>query len=301
MFETIILPLLVAIVGGISAILGAFIGAFFGGKYQLRAIEVQHQQELQEIENTNRELVQAYADSLIFQLRNLSEIVGWLEENNGDNKKYTELSKYIRDKNINVAKPQETRGYQIAFLIFQFMAAFWLSRTSRFSGMMTPEYKDFLDKWENKFEPIFCSRKYPGIPWLFREQIEIIAEEMLVVSEKTDITRPMHWKEFAEEIENNKALLDLADHLKSRIAFIFNDADNIENRQRTLSRLAFLGLYLTDIFSKYDKSDYIEESETLFWDRITEWCTKDELWFDEHDEGRQLYVFVEGDIQKRIK
>lgn len=231
----------------IWALVGAVLGAAITGYFQLQAAEKQslqqlqllerqfahavdtderqYQRELQQKEEANNQLIKSYIFLLIPMLRELAEISYLPRENEiYQNEIYQRMKKGIYDvgNKIDPVNPQENRGYQMTFLIFQFIAAYKIALSSRFSRAITMEQKSFLDQWEDKFEQIFCSPKYPGKPWFYRERIDVIAEEMLTVSTKTGLLRPMNWKEFVEKIFADDVFKALVEGLRNQFSFVFD-------------------------------------------------------------------------------
>lgn len=201
---------------------------------------------------------------------------------------------------IDSVNPQENRGYHIVFLIFQFIAAFKIALSSRFLGAITEEQRRFLNKWESKIEQVFCSSQYPGKPWFYREKIDVLAEDMLIISDKTGILRPMNWREFVEKLSRDETFKELVEGLRNDYSYIFNDSKDIRARYRSKCRISIFGLYLLDLLNERERKEHHRFAKDIFLKGICSWYEEEE----NKDQYKSFYLFEKGDINafcQRIK
>jgi len=291
----------------LAAGLIAFLSAWLTARYQRQASQAEFerqritQKEEQEFvyiekENAQRVLVQQYAKSLLPLIKRICEIK-WLDEstnkNEEDKKKLQKLKRFILTDALDCAHPQTNAGYQGTFLIYQFIAAFNLALAMRVKGYFTPTYKEFINNWERQFLTVFCSTIYPGIPWFFREQLEVIGQEMLIWDEKLNQVRPLNWFEFTHKLNNEPNFKSLCEALREKIVHIFREDCALANRLQTQTRFAFFALYLLSMLDESDMDVGFKGFEQVFWNNICCWYR------DNPEKNGYIYVFQKGDVAKR--
>lgn len=168
---------------------------------------------------------------------------------------------------VDAAYPERSVSLRIAFRLFQLVAAMRLALNAPRTRVVSEKHRQFLDEWNSHLAPVLCSPDYTGEPLLFREQLEIIANEMLVKPNTTDAVRPVDWSEFVAKYTQGGVIKSLADIVCERIAFICHDTGSMRCRRLLQCRLAILGLYLIGL-SKLAGKDFWSSREPGLWSTV---------------------------------
>ncbi len=269
-------------------------------RQNLEVMSLQHDREsdqrtkqFAESDKADRLVVVEYVDLLLPRLIDAASIV-YLGSNNRDQdelRRYQNLQHIMSLTDIDPAHPEKNLGLRMAFLMFQLTAAMRLALNARWLRPLTEDQTKFLAHWEDHLEPIFCSGRYPGKELLYREQAEIIVEEMLVAPSATKVTRPLNWKEFCEKCQACPVLKELAEQVADRLRFIFVETNSLPPRRAMQCRLAILALYLVQI-SKDAGNDSWNRREESLWRIVKEWFT----WEDAQGQHPHWFVFRFGDV-----
>lgn len=264
---------------------------------QQKREEDQRTRQFAEADKADRLVVIEYVDLLLPRLTD-SASIHYLASDNRDAdelRRYQNLQKYMQEREINEAHPERNLGLRMAFLIFQLTSAMRIALNARWTRPLTDEQRLFLSHWESDIEPIMCSGRYPGKELLYREQIEIINEEMLVAPSATRITRPLNWKEFCEEYRSSDAFKDLAELVADKLRFIFDEGNSLPPRKAMQCRLAITALYLIQL-SKEAGNDSWNWREDSLWRIASEWFK----WERDQGQSPRWYVFEVGDVEARL-
>jgi hypothetical protein len=181
--------------------------------------------------------------------------------------------------------------------MFQVIAAMRVALNARWKRPLSPEQAKFLAHYESHLEPLLCSSSYPGDVFLYREQIEIIADEMLATKQQ-GIIRPLNWNEFAQRYEATGVLRTLTDMVAGKLRFIFDDSNpkTVPLRRSTQCRLAILSLYLLHMSEEAGSTFWTRRAEGI-WRVVTNWFA----WEKDQEQDPQWYVFRRGDVADRVE
>jgi hypothetical protein len=314
-------------IGVIAVVLGTLIAGWFQSKVARRQVQQAHDSQLALLEQTHRHnlevltaqqrrdedlrlrqfaesdradrlVVIEYIDLLLPRLCEVASIY-YLAADNKDAEelqRYLRLQKFMGASAVDPAHPERNLGMRMTFLLFQLIAAMRIALNARWTRPLTEEQSQFLSHWETHIEPMICSGRYPGKELLYREQIEIITEEMLVAPHATKVTRPLNWKEFCDKHSGNPAVRDLAETVAGKLRFIFDETRSLPPRKAMQCRLAIMALYLIQL-SKEAGSDSWQRREEALWDIVTDWFT----WEAEQGQKPAWYVFEFGDVARRAR
>jgi len=148
---------------------------------------------------------------------------------------------------------------------------------------------------ESHIEPMICSGRYPGKELLYREQVEIITQEMLTAPDVTKVVRPLNWKEFCEKCAGNQVVRELAEQVADRVRFIFNESNTLPPRKAMQCRLGIMALYLIQM-SKEAGNDSWTWREDRLWKVVAAWFA----WEQAQNQNPRWYVFERGDVAQRV-
>jgi hypothetical protein len=249
-----------------------------------------------EADQADRLRIIEYIDLLVPRLCEIATLgyLGSDNKNHQELQRYRMLQKFSQALELHPAHPEHTLGLRIAFLLFQ-AAATRLAMTARWKRPLTPEQETFLAPWDSRIEPVICSGRYPGLELLYREQIEIVTEDMLIHPATTDLTRPKNWKEFCEQYRSDPALRELADLVSGKVAVVFNEDKALPVRRSMQCRLAIMALYFIQM-SRLAGFDTWNTREEGLWDVVVEWFR----WEDEQGQKPKWYLFEPGDVRQRL-
>lgn len=249
-----------------------------------------------ESDRADRLVVTEYVDLLLPRLIESSSI-HYLAKDNKDPdelRRYTTLQKFMAETTVDPAHPERNAALRMAFLLFQLMAAMRIALNARWTRPLTDEQSRFLSHWEEHLEPMFCSGRYPGKELLYREQVEIITEEMLTGPEGVRITRPLNWSEFCKKYTANPVVKELAELVAGRFRFVFNEANSLPPRKATQCRLAIMALYLVQISKETGNDSWAWRDESL-WKTVADWFR----WEFEQNQAPKWFVFLYGDAAEK--
>ena len=321
-----------AFYAGLAGVAGTLIGSVVGGRYQakiakeqarqsfesqLRMLEKTHTQDLRlleqqqtredtlrirqfaESEKADRLLVQEYIDLLLPRLIQITTI-GYLGGDNKDEEErevYLRLKGFMESNELDAAHPEKNLGVRLTFLLYQLVGAMRLALNARWTRPLTDAQTHFLSYWESQLEPLLCSARYPGDVLLYREQLEIVADEMLSTAPQGEVRRPLNWKEFCKRYECDDVLRELVDIVSNRFRQIFDHRDSrtLPRRRGMQCRLAILALYLINISEDTEDNNW-KAKDAKIWKMVSEHYK----WqLDNHSRGKGSYprwfVFVQGD------
>lgn len=259
--------------------------------------ESQRQQQNMEAENADRLRVLEYVELLIPRLEDIAEIE-YLASNNLNSdelESFLNLQRYISVRDVDPASPQKTLGLRIAFIIFQIAAALRLALLARWTRPISSQHARFLNYWEMNIEPVICSGRYPGKQLLYREQLEIAAQEMITLPETTQIPHPLNWHEFVNNrYRTDHVLKELAHFVSGKLEYIFEENGSLANRKEMQCRLAIMGIYMVRL---------AEEAGAKGWSRRLDGFWKVVLAQYRHEIATNRYdgwfVFERGDVATR--
>lgn len=310
------------VIGIVAVVIGALITGWFQARVsrkqatdahesQLKLLQEAHRQTLEtmalqhdreadqrtkqfaESDKADRLVVVEYVDLLLPRLIDAASI-GYLGPNNRDQeelRRYQSLQQFMTQDAIDPAHPEKNLGLRMAFLVFQLTAAMRIALNARWLRPLTDVQTRFLSHWEDHLEPVFCSGRYPGKEVLYREQAEIIVEEMLIAPGATKVTRPLNWKEFCDKCESSPVLRELAEQVADRLRFIFVETNSLPPRRAMQCRLAILALYLVQISKDAGNDSWTRREESL-WRIAREWFA----WEAGQGQNPRWFVFRFGDV-----
>lgn len=315
------------VLGVLAVVLGTVVAGLFQAKVagdqadrshdsQLKLLEKTHAQSLkllelqqrreedlrirqfEESDRADRLLVLEYVDLLLPRLHSMA-IIDYLASDNKNRdelNRFQTLQKYMMVDDSDPAHPERTLGLRVSFLLFQLAAAMRLALNARWTRPLTDAQIEFLSHWEKDLEPAFCSGRYPGKELLYREQIEILTQEMLVEVSATGITRPMNWKDFCHKYETDRVISELADLTTEKVRWIFDEDKSLPPRKAMQCRLAIMALYLIELSTEsgYDHWDWMAGS---LWDVATNWFK----WEQDQGQSPNWFVFEYGDVAARVE
>lgn len=246
-----------------------------------------------ESDRADRLVVTEYVDLILMRLIETSSIhyLGSDNNNSDELREYMKLQKYMNETKMDPAHPEKTAALRMAFLLFQLMASMRIALNARWTRPLTEVQSQFLSHWEDHLEPMICSSRYPGKELLYREQVEIITEEMLTGPEGNRITRPLNWSEFCKKYSTNPVVAELTEVVANKIRFVFNEANSLPPRKATQCRLAIMALYLIQL-SKEAGNDSWTWREDGLWYTTTEWFK----WMSVQGQEPHWFVFKFGDV-----
>jgi hypothetical protein len=313
-------------IGVMAVVLGTLIAGWFQSKVARRQVQQAHESQLALLEQTHRHnlevltaqqrrdedlrlrqfaesdradrlVVIEYIDLLLPRLCEVASIEYLASDNKeaDELRRYLTLQRYMSANVVDPAHPERNLGLRMAFLLFQ-LAAMRIALNARWLRPLTGEQSRFLSHWETHIEPMICSGRYPGKELLFREQIEIITEEMLVAPQATKVTRPLNWKEFCDKYSGTPAVRDLAEMVAAKLRFIFDEGNKLPPRKAMQCRLAIMALYLIQLSKEAGENGWTRREEGL-WDIVTRWFA----WEDEQGQEPAWYVFQFGDVAQRAR
>lgn len=251
-----------------------------------------------ESDRADRLVVTEYLDLIMMRLIQTSSIYYLGSDNRDDDERqlYLQLQKYMNATEIDPAHPEKTAALRMAFLLFQLMAAMRIALDARWTRPLTDVQTKFLAHWEEHLEPMICSGRYPGKELLYREQVEIITEEMLTRTDGVRITRPLNWAEFCKKYSTNVVVKELTEVVARKFRFVFDETKSLPPRKATQCRLAIMALYLIQL-SRESGNDSWNRREENLWRTITEWFK----WERDQGQAPEWFVFSYGDVAARIK
>jgi len=251
-----------------------------------------------ESDRADRLVVMEYVDLLLPRLIEVAAIY-YLSSDNKDKDeghRYQLLQRLMTTTAVDPAHPERNLGLRMAFLLFQLIAALRIALNARWTRPLSEDQAAFLAHWESHIEPMICSGRYPGKELLYREQIEIVTEEMLVAQHAMGIFRPLNWKEFCDKCASNPVMNELSELVASRLRFIFNEGNALPPRKAMQCRLGIMALYLIEL-SKESGNDSWTRREDGLWQIVGDWFR----WEMEQDQEPRWYVLRFGDVEERVR
>lgn len=250
-----------------------------------------------ESDRADRLVVAEYVDLLLPRLIEASSI----EYLGGDNRdadelrRYKQLQRFMGELTVDAAHPERNASLRMAFLLFQLMAAMRIALNARWTRPLTDLQTRFLAHWEDQIEPMMCSGRYPGKEFLYREQVEIITEEMLTGPEGVRITRPLNWAEFCRKYAANPVVKELSELVAGRFRYVFDETRALPPRRATQCRMAIMALYLIRLSQEAGNDSWTWREEPL-WRTVTAWFN----WEWQQRQGPKWFVFTYGDVASRL-
>lgn len=257
------------------------------------------QRHFQESDRADRLLVLEYIDQILPRLCELSSIyfLAGTDINKDDEERrlFNRLKGFMNSLALDHAHPERTLSIRLAFLLFQVLAAMRLALNARWRRPLSAKQSQFLAHYETHLEPILCSSRYPGDELLYREQIEIITDSMLVEKEQ-GIVRPLNWREFAQAYFDDPVIKTLTDMVAAKFRFIFDDTNpkTTPIRRANQCRLAILALYLIRMSTEADSLGWSRREEDI-WRVCVSWFQ----WEQDQKQSPQWSVFERGDVARR--
>ncbi len=258
----------------------------------------QRTRQFAEADRADRQVVVEYIDLLLPRLCEVASI-HYLAADNRDTEeleRYLTLQRHMQTTALDAAHPERNPGVRMTFLLFQLVAAMRLALNARWARPLTAEQTSFLAHWESHLEPILCSGRYPGKELLYREQLEVISDEMLVVGKATGRPRPIHWKEFCDKLHTDATFLELVNLVAVKLRFIFVETNALPPRKAMQCRLAIMALYLAHI-SHDAGDDYWARREPALWNIVCGWFRTER---DVLHQSPEWFVFERGDVASRL-
>jgi hypothetical protein len=249
--------------------------------------------QAEELETAERLLVQSYIDLLVPRLDQITTIF-YLSRGNRDEeerRRFAQLATFMESNSVDPAHPQRNLSLRMTFLLFQLCAAIRIALDARWSRALTPRQHEFLAEWDLRIEPVLCSTRYPGDPFLYREQLELVVNLMIIRTERA-VLRPLDWREFVAALDRCPELKEISTVVGKGFRRVFDETIPAPPRRAEQCRLAILGLYL--IHFGADNGSWSRQADG-FWDTTTEWFR----W--QHREGQKpdWFVFERGDVRGR--
>jgi hypothetical protein len=308
---------------GVSGVFGTLAAALITGWYQARSTREQlrsaHESQLKILEVTksrdeelrarqfaesdraDRLLITEYVDLILPRLVQITSIYflagGPANANDEERRSFESLRSWMNSDEVDPAHPEKNLKLRLTFLLFQMIAAMRLALNARWTRPLSTEQGKFLEHWEAHIEPIFCSGRYPGDELLYREQIEIIADEMLPMSGRSAGRRPMNWHDFSRSYQQGGVLRSLTDLVGRKLAFIFADHDkrNTPLRRSAQCRLAIFALYLIRMSEEAGNDSWSWRAAGI-WKTVTDWYS----WEDSMGQQPKWFVFEYQDVANRL-
>lgn len=214
-------------------------------------------------------------------------------------KKYNRVRTFFTGKVVDHVHHDRNWGAWYAFLLFQIIGAFNVVLLSRWQRPLTDEQKQFLKLYDDRLAPALTSSSYPGKRFIYRDQLDVIADSVLVRHEHTSLLRPVNWVEFVSKYNEVAWFKELVEIVAGNFRIIVGD-EPLDDRKNAQARLCMLVLYMISIL----KSSGINFSAALL-------SNEEGLWeelghsFIRHTKrtGRKpdWYVFERGDIEARAE
>ncbi len=258
-------------------------------------------QQFEESDRADRLLILEYIDQLLPRLSEITSIYflagGPINKDEDERQLFCRLQSYMKASDVDSAHPERTLSIRLAFLLFQLIAAVRLALNARWSRPLSETQARFLAHYEADLEPILCSGRYPGDEFLYREQIEIIADEMLS-AKQYGIVRPLNWNEFVTRYMADGVLSRLANLVAGRFRFVFDDTNprTTAPRRALQCRLAILALYLIRLSEESGATHWSRRADAI-WPVVTSWFA----WEREQQQEPRWYVFSPGDVATRLE
>lgn len=257
------------------------------------------ERQFHESDKADRLLVIEYVDQLLPRLCDITSIYflagSEINKDEEERQLFNRLKYFIEATATDPAHPEKTLGLRLAFLLFQVIAAMRLALNARWTRPLSDAQTSFLAHYESDLEPVLCSGRYPGDEFLYREQIEIIADEMLVAKQQ-GIVRPLNWSEFCGRYQQGGVLKALADLVANKLRFVFDDSSpkTTPPRRATQCRLAILALYLLRLSEEAGDAHW-KPREAGIWRVAANWFA----WERDQNQAPRWYVFKAGDVEAR--
>lgn len=251
-----------------------------------------------EADRADRLRVIDYVELLIPRLAELATL-GWLGSSRaggGASGQFARLEPWMNTTAVDPAHPERNLSLRTAFLGFRLAAAMQMALQARWLRPLTPIQAEFLSRWERHIEPVLCSNRYPGAPILYREQLEIIANQMMVRSEATGEARPMNWREFCDLYNQDPVWKELADTVAGYLRQIFAKEGDLRERKNRECRLAIMALYLIDLCRSEGEMRW-GDLEGNLWRTITRQYAHIQ---EKSGQPPMWYVFAPGDVGERL-
>jgi hypothetical protein len=301
--------------GTVIVAIAGLVGTVFAGWYQSRkahqsqlaVLQATQQREDQlrerqfkESDNADRLMIIEYIDLLLPRLCEITSIYflagGPINKDQQERDLFRRLHAFMNSVHIDPAHPERTLSLRLAFLLFQLLAAMRAALNARWLRPLSTGQVRFLSHYEDHLEPIFCSGRYPGEEFLYREQIDIISDEMLIAKQQ-GIIRPLNWKEFCDKYSQGGVLRTLTDLVADKLRFIFDDTEprTTAPRRSAQARLAILALYLIHMSEEAGESGWTRRADRI-WHVVTSWFA----WEQEKGQNPQWFVFKRGDVTEWI-
>lgn len=273
-------------------------------RQNLEMMTAQHRREedlrlrqFEESDRADRLVVIEYVDLLLPRLIEVASI-SYIASDNKDPdelRRFVQIQRYMSETAIDPSHPERNLGLRMAFLLFQLTAAMRIALNARWTRPLTKEQAVFLGHWESHIEPMICSGRYPGKELLYREQVEIITQEMLTTAVSSTLPRPLNWKEFSDKYEANPVVKELAQQVADRVRYIFNESNTLPPRRAMQCRLGIMALYLIQLSKEAGEDSWTWREESL-WKIVVEWFA----WENSREQNPRWYVFERGDVARRV-
>lgn len=267
---------------------------------EVLALQQRQEEELRirqfaESDRADRLVVIEYIDLLLPRLIEVASIEYVASDNvDADElRRFKLLQNYMTSSVVDPAHPERNLGLRMSFLLSQLTAAMRIALNARWTRPLTDAQTHFLAHWESHIEPMMCSGRYPGKVLLYREQIEIITQEMLITPDTTRVPRPLNWKEFCEKYTANQVVRELAEQVAGRIRYIFNESNSLPPRKAMQCRLGIMALYLIQMSKEAGNDSWTWREEKL-WEIVANWF----VWESSQKQNPRWYVFERGDVAK---
>ncbi len=254
-----------------AAVAAAVVTYLLQRRTQLIALERQYakndeirQKEMSEKELAHKRMVGDGALSFLSQVHEITEI-GILDKRT---KEYRTLQSFVQNPNLDPGKPQSNRAASAAFALGQVLAGFKIILSERNVSPASEEHQQFLSLWHTKIIPSLTSRSYPGDPYLYPEQVDILATKLIVPDLKPNTYRPMHWAEFVELFNSDESVKTVIRSIWDQIADVFDDSKPPEIRTLKQARLAMISILLNSIRERAKLKPQYDEAFKLHLGRL---------------------------------
>jgi len=310
------------VIVGVAGVVGTLLAAVIAGWWQARASRDQaarahesqvavlretqqrderlRERQFLEADHADRLLVTEYIDLLLPRLIQITSIHFLASANTRDEEErqlFERLQHQMERLEVNPAHPERNLGLRLTFLLFQLVGAMRLALNARWTRPLSVSQAEFLSHWEDHLEPVICSGRYPGDELLYREQLEIIADEMLNTQPQAGVKRPMNWKEFCAIYSAGGVLTELSDLIAKKLRFIFDDRNprTTPLRRSAQCRLAILALYLIRMSEEAGEKGWLKRADAV-WRTATNW----RKWQLDEGQTPDWFVFEHGDVAARL-
>lgn len=315
------------VIGLAAVLVGTLLGGWLQARLSRRQTTQEHQDQLKVLAETHRQnlevlslqqrreedvrlrqfaesdradrlVVIEYVDLILPRLIEVSSIeyIASNNKNPDELRRFQTLQRFMSETTVDHAHPEKNLGLRMSFLWFQMIAAMRIALNARWTRPLTDAQSAFLAHWETHIEPMFCSGRYPGKELLYREQVEIITEEMLATAKAHAVPRPLNWKEFCAKYANDGVVRELAELVAGRVRYIFSEANSLPPRKAMQCRLAIMALYLIQL-SKEAGNDSWTWREDGLWQIVAAWWD----WENSQGQGPKWFVFKYGDVAARSR